>query len=198
MKIYNNLNLKRKHKNSVIAIGNFDGIHLGHQKVISEAKKKARKSKLPLGVVTFEPMPVMFFNPKIKNHRINSMNQKKLQLKKLNIDFVIMIKFNKIFSRIKAEKFIKKIISEKTSAKYIFVSKNFKFGRKRQGNIHTLKKLENKYNYKTIITFPLKKTNKIKPQTIITTTDVISLKKNEFFKKGVELKKHKLISGCKA
>ena len=68
MKIYNNLNLKRKHKNSVIAIGNFDGIHLGHQKVISEAKKKARKSKLPLGVVTFEPMPVMFFNPKIKNH----------------------------------------------------------------------------------------------------------------------------------
>ena len=131
MEIYNNLNLKRKHKKSVIAIGNFDGIHLGHQKVITEAKKKAKKSKLPFGVVTFEPMPVMFFNPKIKNHRINSINQKKIQLKKLNIDFVIIIRFKKIFSRINAEKFIKKIISERIGAKYIFVSRNFKFGRKR-------------------------------------------------------------------
>ena len=167
MKIYNNANLITKHRRGVLAIGNFDGIHLGHQKVITEAKKKAKKSKLPFGVVTFEPMPVMFFNPKIKNHRINSINQKKIQLKKLNIDFVIIIRFKKIFSRINAEKFIKKIISERIGAKYIFVSRNFKFGRKRQGNIHTLKKFENEYNYKTIITSPFKKTKKIISSTLI-------------------------------
>ena len=72
MKIYKNANLNKKHQNGVIAIGNFDGLHLGHQKVINEAKKKARKNKLPFGIMTFEPVPVMFFNSNIKNHRINS------------------------------------------------------------------------------------------------------------------------------
>ena len=95
MKIYSNINLDKKHQNSVIAIGNFDGLHLGHQKVINEAKKKAKKNKLPFGIMTFEPVPVMFFNSNIKNHRINSLRQKKSQLKKLDLDFLIIIKFNK-------------------------------------------------------------------------------------------------------
>tara|TARA_B100000575_G_scaffold71468_1_gene55592 strand:+ start:944 stop:1150 length:207 start_codon:yes stop_codon:yes gene_type:complete len=66
MKIYNNVNINRKHLKGVIAIGNFDGLHLGHQKVINEAREKANKLKLPLGVITFEPMPVMFFGKKKK------------------------------------------------------------------------------------------------------------------------------------
>ena len=82
MKIYSNPNLNKKHFNSVIAIGNFDGLHLGHQKVIKEAKQKAKKNNIPLGVMTFEPVPVMFFNKEIKNHRINSLEQKKNSIKK--------------------------------------------------------------------------------------------------------------------
>ncbi len=160
MKIYNNPNLNKKHCNGVIAIGNFDGLHLGHQKVIKEAKQKAKKNNIPFGVMTFEPVPVMFFNNKIKNHRINSLEQKKTQLKKLKLDFLIIIKFNKSFSSQSAEEFIKKIIFKKTKCKYLFVSKNFKFGFKRQGNIKTLKKFEKKYNFKNIITKPYKKSNK--------------------------------------
>ena len=57
MKIYNTSNIKSNHLHGVIAIGNFDGLHLGHQKVINEARQKAKKFKLPLGVMTFEPMP---------------------------------------------------------------------------------------------------------------------------------------------
>ena len=161
MKIYNNPNLNKKHLNGVIAIGNFDGLHLGHQKVIKEAKKKAQKEKIPFGVMTFEPMPVMFFNNKIKNHRINSLEQKKTQLKKLKLDFLIIIKFNKNFSSQSAEEFIKKIIFKKTRCRYLYVSKNFKFGYKRQGNIRTLKKFEKKYRFKNFITSPYKKNNKI-------------------------------------
>ena len=167
MKIYNNLKLENKHKNSVIAIGNFDGIHSGHQKVILEAKKKAKKNQLSFGVISFEPVPVMFFNKKIKNHRINSLSQKIIQLRKFKIDFLILIKFNKKFSSICAEKFIKEIIYKKTKSKYIFVSKNFKFGRKRLGNIQTLKKYQSVYGYKTIITSPLKKSKKIISSTLI-------------------------------
>ena len=66
MKLYNNPNLNKKHSNGVIAIGNFDGLHLGHQKVIREAKQKAKKKKKSFGVMTFEPLPVMFLIKKLK------------------------------------------------------------------------------------------------------------------------------------
>jgi len=124
MKIYNNLNINKKHQRSVVAIGNFDGIHLGHQKVINQAKQKAKKKKLPFGIMTLEPVPVMFLNQKIKNHRINSLDQKKSQLKKIKLDFLIIIKFNKFFSSLSAEQFIEKIIYKKVKCKLLYVSKN--------------------------------------------------------------------------
>jgi riboflavin kinase / FMN adenylyltransferase len=167
MKIYKNANLNKKHLGGVIAIGNFDGIHLGHQKVISEAKKKAKENKIPFGIMTFEPVPVMFFNPKIKNHRINSLEQKKDQLKKFKLDFLIIIKFNKKFSSNTAEQFIDRIIYNKTKCKFLFVSKNFKFGHKRRGTIKTLKKHEKFYNFKSLITKPYKKNKKIISSTFI-------------------------------
>ena len=167
MDIYYNLQIKKKHKNSVIAIGNFDGIHLGHQKVLDQARQKAKKNKLPYGLISFEPIPAMYFNDKIKNHRINSFDQKKTQLKKLKLDFLIIIKFNKLFSLLSAEQFIKKILYEKIQVKFLYVSKNFRFGRKRQGNINTLKKAENIFGFKTFITTPLKKSLKIISSTLI-------------------------------
>ena len=167
MKIYRNTYLKNKHCKGVLAIGNFDGIHLGHQKVIKDAKQKANKNKLPFGIMTFEPMPVMFFNKKIKNHRINSLYQKINQFKKLKLDFLIIRKFNKKFSRLTAEKFIEKIIFKKTKCKYLYVSKNFRFGFKRRGSIKTLKKFENKFDYKNLIIKPFKKKKKVISSTLI-------------------------------
>ena len=167
MKIYNNLIINRKHQNSVVAIGNFDGIHLGHQKVLNRARQKAKKNRLPFGVITFEPMPVMFFNKKIKNHRINSLLQKKTQLKKLKLDFLIIINFNKKFSKLSAEQFIQRIIFKKVKCKFLYVSNNFKFGFKRKGNIQTLRKYSNSYNYKTMITHPLTKAARVISSTII-------------------------------
>jgi len=159
MIIYRNLKIKKEHKNSVLAIGNFDGLHVGHQKVLKEARQKARKEKLKLGMITFEPVPTMFFNNNIKNHRVNSLNQKIFFLKKIKLDFLIIINFNKTFSNLSAENFIKKILYKKLKSKYIFVSQNFKFGKKRLGNIETLQNFEEKYFYKTIITKPHKKKN---------------------------------------
>ena len=62
MKIYKNFNIKKKFKNSAIAIGNFDGFHLGHQKVINTGKHIAKKNNLKFGILVFHPLPVMFFN----------------------------------------------------------------------------------------------------------------------------------------
>ena len=157
MIIYKNSKIKKKHKEAVIAIGNFDGLHLGHQKVLKEARQKAKKKKLKFGLITFEPVPTMFFNNSIKNHRINSLNQKIFFLKKNRLDFLVIINFSKNFSNLSAEDFIKKILFKDIGSKYIFVSQNFKFGKKRLGNIKTLKKFEKLFSYKVIITKPYKK-----------------------------------------
>ena len=167
MKIYYNADLEKRHCNGVMAIGNFDGVHLGHQKVINQAKKKAKKNRLPFGIMTFEPVPVMFFNSNIKNHRINLLEQKINQLKKMKLDFLIINRFNKSFSSLSSEQFIRKIIYKKTKTKFLYVSKNFKFGHKRKGDIKTLKKFEKFCNYKTIITIPFKKNKKIISSTLI-------------------------------
>ena len=163
MKLYKNFNIKNNHKDSIILIGNFDGVHLGHQKLFKIAKDYKKKFKLNIGVVTFEPMPKMFFNKKIKNFRILNINQKNKILKNLGVDFVITKKFDKIFSKIKSNFFIKEILYKKLEAKYIFVSNNFRFGNKREGDVKQLVKSEKTYGYKII-----------KPQPFILSKKVIS------------------------
>ena len=167
MIIYRNLNIKKQHKNSIVAIGNFDGLHVGHQKVLKEARQRAKSKKLKFGLITFEPVPTMFFNKDIKNHRINNLNQKIYFLKKIKLDFLVIINFNKTFSNLSAESFVRKIIYDKLKCKYIFISRNFRFGKKRLGDINTLKNLEKKYLYKTLVTTPHKKKNKIISSSLI-------------------------------
>jgi len=163
MKIFNNFKISKKYKKSSLAIGNFDGVHKGHQKVF----KYAKKNKLKFGILTFSPLPVMFFNKKIKNYRLASEEEKFRLLKKSNADFIVNIKFNKNFSKITAENFIKKIIYKKINPKRIFVSNNFKFGNKRKGNVSLLKKFEKKYDYKLFKIAPDKYKQKIVSSTKI-------------------------------
>ena len=111
-KIYKNFNIEKRHKNSIILIGNFDGVHLGHQKLFSLAKKYKKKYSLKIGVLTFEPMPKMFFNKNLKNFRISNLKKKLIYLKKFDVDFVITKKFDKKFSKTKSINFIKKILNK--------------------------------------------------------------------------------------
>jgi riboflavin kinase/FMN adenylyltransferase len=154
-KLYKNFNIDRRHKNSIVLIGNFDGVHLGHQKLFSLAKNYKKKYSLNIGVLTFEPMPKMFFNHDLKNFRISSLNQKIDHLKDLKVDFVITKKFDKKFSKTKSTNFIKKILGEKIRPKFIFVSNNFRFGNKREGNVNQLIKFESLCNFKVVKPKPL-------------------------------------------
>ena len=161
MKIFNSPIISKKYKGSAIAIGNFDGVHKGHQKVFAKARKFAKKNKIKFGILTFTPLPVMFFNKKVSNYRLISEDQKFKILKKNEVDFLVNIKFDKAFSKIKALKFIKNIIYKKINPKLIFVSNNFKFGNKRKGNVILLKKLGKKYDYKLLKINPFKYQGKV-------------------------------------
>ena len=154
-KLYNSFDIKAQHKNSIILIGNFDGLHLGHQKLFTLAKNYKKKYSLKIGVLTFEPMPKMYFNSKLKNFRISSQIQKIKLLKKFNVDFIITKNFNREFSKKKSLIFIKKILVKKLKPKFIFVSNNFRFGNKREGDVKQLIKYESLCNYKIVKTQPL-------------------------------------------
>ena len=167
MKTFKNTIIPREYRGSAIAIGNFDGVHRGHQKVFNQAKKYAKKNKIKFGVLTFTPLPVMFFNRNVKNCRLISENKKFQLFEKHGVDFVINIKFNKIFSKITAIEFVKNIIFKKINPRLIFVSNNFKFGNKRKGNVHLLKKFSKKYNYRLINILAFKHKAKVVSSTLI-------------------------------
>ena len=182
MKLYKNFNISKKHKKSIILIGNFDGVHIGHQKLFKLANSYKKKFNLNIGVLTFEPMPKMFFNKNFKNFRISNVNQKNIILKSLGVDFIITKNFDKKFSKIKSDFFIEKILFKKLEAKYIFVSDNFKFGNKRKGNVNQLIKNEKIYDYKIIKPQPL-----VLNQKVISSTYIRSLLERGNLKKTNKL-----------
>ena len=148
-------------KNSIIAIGNFDGVHRGHQEIFKLGKKIAKKNKTKFGVVTFSPLPSEFFQKQKNNNRITRDDIKIDLLKKNKVNFVFVCNFNKKFSNISAEQFIKNTIVKKLNATYVLVGKNFRFGHKRKGSVSLLKKYGKIYNYK-VLDLKLSKQNKIK------------------------------------
>ena len=167
VKHYKNFNINKLHRGSIILIGNFDGLHLGHQKLFELAQSYKKKYNLKIGVVNFDPMPKMFFNKKLKNFRLSNIDQKIKLLSNLKVDFVITKKFDKKFSKTKALNFISKILNKKLSSKFIFVSNNFRFGNKREGNVKLLKKYEQLFDYKVIKPEPLIKSKKIVSSSLI-------------------------------
>ena len=181
LKSYNNFKISNIHKNSILLVGNFDGLHLGHQKLFNLAKKYKKNFKLKIGVVTFEPIPKMYFNTKLTNFRISSILQKVKILEKLGSDFLITKKFDKKFSKMKSHSFIKEVLYKKLKAKYIFVSSNFRFGNKRKGNVNELINNKKNYKYKIIKPKPLKIKNKIISSTLI--RKLLSKGKIEFVNK---------------
>ena len=182
MKLYKNFDIYKSHKRSIILIGNFDGVHVGHQKLFKLANSYKKKFNLKIGVLTFEPMPKMFFNKDIKNLRISNINQKNMILKSLGVDFIITKRFDKKFSKIKSNFFIKEILSKKLEPKYIFVSNNFRFGNKREGDVNQLIKNEKIYDYKIIKPQPL-----ILSQKVISSTYIRSLLERGNLKKTNKL-----------
>jgi riboflavin kinase / FMN adenylyltransferase len=184
VKLYNNFNIKKSHKRSIILIGNFDGVHLGHQKLFKLAQSYKKKYNLKIGVINFDPMPKMFFNKKLKNFRLSSISQKLNFLDILGIDFVVTKKFDKIFSKTKSINFIKNHLSQKLNARFIFVSNNFRFGNKREGDVKLLMKNENLFNYKVVKPKPLIVNKKIVSSSLI----------RNYLEKGILDKANKLLN----
>jgi riboflavin kinase/FMN adenylyltransferase len=138
MKIFQNKFSKNITKKSILVIGNFDGVHLGHESLFLRAKKIAKKNKTKFGALTFNPNPKGFFS-KDKKINIISFSDKIKILNNLNLDYLIVLKFNNKFRSISAEDFINKILIDKINPSLTIVGKEFRFGKNRIGNTNLLK-----------------------------------------------------------
>jgi len=135
LKILRNFNLEQLP--CVITIGNFDGVHLGHQALLTEVKKRAHDLGLESAVITFEPNPKDYFSHDKPQTRISSLREKIELFNELKIDRVHIIKFNQEFSKVTANQFIS-ILIEKLKVKEIVIGEDFCFGSGREGGIKQL------------------------------------------------------------
>ena len=148
MKIIRNTNLEQLP--CVVTIGNFDGVHLGHQALLDEVKKRAHNLKLESAVITFEPNPKDYFSQNKPQTRISSLREKIELFNEIKIDRVHIIKFNQEFSKVTANEFISVLIKQ-LKVKEIVVGEDFWFGKGREGGIKQLSASSMKLNIKNKI-----------------------------------------------
>ena len=147
MKIIRNINnIPISYQDSVLVLGNFDGIHLGHQellkKTIEIAKSKSKKTSL----MSFEPHPLEVLKKKT-NIRINSLTEKIKLINEFGIDFLFLIRFNRKFFELSANEFLNKILIEKLKINHLVIGHDFIFGKNRSGNATYLKEQSQILNY---------------------------------------------------
>lgn len=133
-----------KTKGSAIAIGNFDGFHLGHQKIIERLKQVARENDLISIILTFTPNPKIYF--KREKQLINTDAQKKEILENLEADRVIIINFAEVVD-MSDERFLKDFLIDKYKMKHIVMGENFRFGKGREGDIGFLKQMADQQGF---------------------------------------------------
>jgi len=148
--------LKRPLNNPVVTLGNFDGVHLGHQTIFRKVTEEAQKNNGEAVVITFEPHPLKVLSPQKCPPLLTPFRKKMMLVEKSGIDTVLCIEFTLGFSKISPFDFIKNILIEKVKAKKIVVGYNFHFGRKQRGDVEILKKACKLFNVDVEVMEPLR------------------------------------------
>jgi riboflavin kinase/FMN adenylyltransferase len=139
-------------KHAVIALGNFDGLHLGHQAILRQTLALAKSLKAPAAVMSFEPHPREFFKPNAPKLRLMRTRDKILTLRTMGFDALFLPRFTAALAATEAEDFIQNILCDQLAAQHIITGDNFCFGKNRKGNsqLLTLSSIHGKFGYSAI------------------------------------------------
>ena len=150
MKRFNNINEFNCKKSTIITIGTFDGVHLGHQKILKKLNVEAENNGLESSVLTFFPHPRTVLNPDSSLKLINTIEERISLFKKSKIDNLIIHPFTKEFSELDSEDYVKNILVDQLKAKIVLIGYDHKFGKNRTADINNLKEYGIKYNFEVI------------------------------------------------
>jgi len=132
-------NLRERHRGSVVTIGNYDGVHRGHQHLLAAAREKARALGVPATVVTFEPTPREYFEGDAAPSRLMRLREKIEALPLYGIDRAVILRFDRRMQNISAQEFINRLLVNGLGTRHLVVGHDFHFARKREGNLATLR-----------------------------------------------------------
>jgi riboflavin kinase/FMN adenylyltransferase len=148
--------LKRSFINPVVTLGNFDGVHLGHQKIFERVKEEASKIHGEGVVITFEPHPLKILSPEHCPPLLTPFRKKMMLIEKSGIKTVLCIGFSRAFSEMSPFEFAKHILVETVKAKKIVVGYNYHFGKKQRGDVRILKNIGKHFNVEVEVMEPLR------------------------------------------
>ena len=140
-------NLPQNLHTCALTIGNFDGVHLGHQAILRHLRTKADELHLPMVVMLFEPQPREYFCAENAPARLMRLRDKLRYLKQAGVDMVIVAKFDGTFADLPAQQFIEDWLVRKLNVKFLSIGDDFKFGAKRQGNFVLLQQAGEKFGF---------------------------------------------------
>ncbi|MET4083593.1 riboflavin kinase/FMN adenylyltransferase [Pedobacter sp. UYP30] len=148
MKIYHNLSEFKALKNAVVTIGTFDGVHIGHQKIIKQVVDSANKQGAESVILTFFPHPRMIIDPENQNLKmISTLSEKAEMMEKLGVDHLIITPFTRDFSNQTPADYIKNILIKNIGTKQIIIGYDHRFGKNRSGNLNDLKQAGKDYGF---------------------------------------------------
>ena len=145
-------NLRSEHHGCVLTIGNFDGVHLGHQAVLAQVRAQARALGVAAAVMTFEPQPQEIFQPEKAPARLTNWREKYLALRDQQIDRHLVIEFNRKFASQPPIEFIENVLVEKLGVKFLVVGDDFRFGYKREGDFALLQREGKRLGFEVVDT----------------------------------------------
>ena len=140
-------NLRQHHRKCVATIGNFDGIHLGHQAIISQLNKIATKYNLPTVVIIFEPQAQEYFSPENAPARLTRLREKIEVMERLAVDRLICLRFDSELASLSPRDFVERLLIEGLDIRHLVVGDDFRFGNDRQGDYATLEKMADEFGY---------------------------------------------------
>jgi riboflavin kinase/FMN adenylyltransferase len=142
-------------RGSVVAIGNFDGVHLGHQAVIAEAGRIAAAAGAPHAALTFEPHPRSFFTPRAAAFKLTSLRSKAHQIEALGVEVLFVLTFDAEFAAISAADFVDRVLVQGLGLRHAVVGFDFVFGHRRAGDTRLLSELAPRHRFELTVVEPV-------------------------------------------
>ncbi|MFO7593138.1 MAG: bifunctional riboflavin kinase/FAD synthetase [Pseudomonadota bacterium] len=143
-------NLRPRHHDCVATIGNFDGVHLGHQAVLGQLAEKAAELCLPTTVITFEPQPQEYFSQGDFPPRLTRLREKLKALQRYSVDRVLCLQFNQALAQMEAETFIQRVLVDGLGIRYLAVGDDFCFGKGRRGDFSMLQQAGQEHGFEVV------------------------------------------------
>lgn len=147
MKIFNNIQSYSSEKESILTIGTFDGVHIGHNKILTKLVEESKKNNLSSLIMTFFPHPRMVLQKSQEIKMINTIDEKIHLFEKTGVDNLIIQPFDENFSKIRAKEFVEEILVKKLKIKHIIIGYDHRFGKDREASVEDLKKFGLNYMF---------------------------------------------------